>query len=115
MKDKLEYVVERKRNAELEAVAMLIKKRIMGYLQRKKYLKIRDDIITIQKNYKVRTHMLLFLAYLWLFFFLLRCGLTIRDLCIYGLHQSVYNFFLGTLLLQTIPEETLGSDYYSEG
>ncbi|KAM7442344.1 Unconventional myosin-X [Porites harrisoni] len=52
MKDKLEYVVERKRNAELEAVAMLIKKRIMGYLQRKKYLKIRDEIITIQKNYK---------------------------------------------------------------
>ncbi|XP_073237058.1 unconventional myosin-X-like isoform X2 [Porites lutea] len=52
MKDKLEYVVERKRNAELEAVAMLIKKRIMGFLQRKKYLKIRNDIITIQKNYK---------------------------------------------------------------
>ena len=62
MKDKLEYVVERKRNAELEAVAMLIKKRIMGYLQRKKYLKIRNDIITIQKNYKVHTHMLLFFS-----------------------------------------------------
>ena len=62
MKDKLEYVVERKRNAELEAVAMLIKKRIMGFLQRKKYLKIRNDIITIQKNYKVHTHMLLFFS-----------------------------------------------------
>ena len=62
MKDKLEYIVERKRNAELEAVAMLIKKRIMGFLQRKKYLKIRNDIITIQKNYKVHTHMLLFFS-----------------------------------------------------
>ena len=112
MKDKLEYVVERKRNAELEAVAMLIKKRIMGYLQRKKYLKIRNDIITIQKNYKVHTHMLLFFS---VFIFSLLCALTIRDLFIYGLHQSVYNFFLGSLLLQTIPEETLGSDYYSEG
>ena len=50
MKDKLEYVVERKRNAELEAVAMLIKKRIMGYLQRKKYLKIRNDIISKINN-----------------------------------------------------------------
>ena len=114
MKDKLEYVVERKRNAELEAVAMLIKKRIMGYLQRKKYLKIRNDIITIQKNYKVLTHMLLFFSVFFIFCPLL-CALTIRDLFIYGLHQSVYNFFLGTLLLQTIPEETLGSDYYSEG
>ena len=54
MKDNLEYIVERKRNSQLEAVAMLIKKRIVGYLQRKKYLKIRNDIITIQKNYKVR-------------------------------------------------------------
>lgn len=70
MKDKLEYVVERKRNAELEAVAMLIKKRIMGYLQRKKYLKIRNDIITIQKNYKVLTHMLLFFS---VFFSLTLC------------------------------------------
>ena len=62
MKDKLEYIVEHKRNAELEAVAMLIKKRIMGHLQRKKYLKIRNDIITIQKNYKVHTHMPLFFS-----------------------------------------------------
>ena len=68
MKDKLEYIVERKRNAELEAVAMLIKKRIMGYLQRKKYLKIRNDIITIQKNYKVLTHMLLFFSVFIIFF-----------------------------------------------
>ena len=114
MKDKLEYVVERKRNAELEAVAMLIKKRIMGYLQRKKYLKIRNDIITIQKNYKVLTHMLLFSS-VFIIIFPLLCALTISDLFVYGLHQSVYNFFLGALLLQTIPEETLGSDYYSEG
>ena len=70
MKDNLEYVVERKRNAELEAVAMLIKKRITGYLQRKKYLKIRNDIITIQKNYKVSTHMLLFIS---VFFFSTLC------------------------------------------
>ena len=73
MKDKLEYVVERKRNAELEAVAMLIKKRIMGYLQRKKYLKIRNDIITIQKNYKVLTHMLLFFSVFFFFFSLTLC------------------------------------------
>ena len=73
MKDKLEYVVERKRNAELEAVAMLIKKRIMGYLQRKKYLKIRNDIITIQKNYKVLTHMLLFFSVFIFFFPLTLC------------------------------------------
>ena len=53
MKDNLEYVIERKRNAQLEAVAMLIKRRIMGYLQRRKFLKIRQDIITIQKNYRV--------------------------------------------------------------
>lgn len=53
MKDNLEYVIERKRNEQLEAVAMLIKRRITGYLQRKKYLKIRQDIIKIQKNYKV--------------------------------------------------------------
>ena len=53
MKDNLEYRVERERNAQLEAVAILIKRRIMGYLQRKKYLKIREDIIKIQKNYKV--------------------------------------------------------------
>lgn len=53
MKDNLEYRVERERNAQLEAVAMMIKRRIMGYLQRKKYLKIRDDVIKIQKNYKV--------------------------------------------------------------
>lgn len=52
MKDNLEYRVERERNAQLEAVAILIKRRIMGYLQRKKYLKIREDIIKIQKNYK---------------------------------------------------------------
>ncbi|KAK2564848.1 Unconventional myosin-X [Acropora cervicornis] len=52
MKDNLEYRVERERNAQLEAVAMMIKRRIMGYLQRKKYLKIRDDVIKIQKNYK---------------------------------------------------------------
>lgn len=53
MKDNLEYRVERERNAQLEAVAMMIKRRIIGYLQRKKYLKIRDDVIKIQKNYKV--------------------------------------------------------------
>ena len=53
MKDNLEYIIERQRNVQLEAVAMMIKRRIMGYLQRKKYLKIRNDIITIQKNYKV--------------------------------------------------------------
>ncbi|KAJ7382056.1 Unconventional myosin-X [Desmophyllum pertusum] len=53
MKDNLEYMIEHKRNTQLEAVAMLIKRRILGYLQRKKYLKIRQDIITIQKNYKV--------------------------------------------------------------
>ena len=53
MKDGLEYRVERERNAQLEAVAMAIKRRIMGYLQRKKYLKIRNNIIMIQKNYKV--------------------------------------------------------------
>lgn len=53
MKDNLEYMVERQRNAQLEAVAMVIKRRIMGYIQRTKYLKIRNDIITIQKNYKV--------------------------------------------------------------
>lgn len=53
MRDGLEYRVERERNAQLEAVAMAIKRRIIGYLQRKKYLKIRNDIITIQKNYKV--------------------------------------------------------------
>lgn len=53
MKDNLEYRVERERNAQLEAVAMMIKRRIMGYIQRKKYLKIRDDVIKIQKNYKV--------------------------------------------------------------
>ena len=88
MKDKLEYVVERKRNAELEAVAMLIKKRIMGYLQRKKYLKIRNDIITIQKNYKVLTHMLLFFS-VFIFFF----SLTIRDVFIMvSINQCIISF-----------------------
>ena len=53
MKDHLEYLIERNRNAQLEAVAMLIKRRIMGYLQRKRFLKAREDVITIQKNYKV--------------------------------------------------------------
>lgn len=53
MKDNLEYLIERNRNAQLEAVAMLIKRRIMGYLQRKRFLKAREDVITIQKNYKV--------------------------------------------------------------
>ncbi|PFX28678.1 Unconventional myosin-X [Stylophora pistillata] len=52
MKDNLEYTIERMRNEQLEAVAMLIKRRIIGYLQRKKYLKIRQHIIVIQKNYK---------------------------------------------------------------
>jgi len=55
MKDNLEYLIERNRNAQLEAVAMLIKRRIMGYLQRKRFLKTRDNVITIQKNYKVLT------------------------------------------------------------
>ena len=53
MKDNLEYTIERMRNEQLEAVAMLIKRRIIGYLQRKKYLKIRQHITLIQKNYKV--------------------------------------------------------------
>lgn len=53
MKDHLEYLIERNRNAQLEAVAMLIKRRIMGYLQRKRFLKAREDVIMIQKNYKV--------------------------------------------------------------
>lgn len=53
MKDHLEYLIERNRNAQLEAVAMLIKRRIMGFLQRKRFLKAREDVITIQKNYKV--------------------------------------------------------------
>ena len=53
MKDHLEYMVERKRNSQLEAVAMVIKRRILGYLQRKKYLKIRNDVILIQKNFRV--------------------------------------------------------------
>ena len=91
MKDKLEYVVERKRNAELEAVAMLIKKRIMGYLQRKKYLKIRNDIITIQKNYKVLTHMLLFFS-VFIIVFPLLCALTIRDLFMVSINQCIISF-----------------------
>ena len=53
MKDHLEYLIERNRNAQLEAVAMLIKRRIMGYLQQKRFLKAREDVIAIQKNYKV--------------------------------------------------------------
>lgn len=64
MKDHLEYLIERNRNAQLEAVAMLIKRRIMGYLQRKRYLKARDNVITIQKNYKVlKRSVFLFLIY----------------------------------------------------
>jgi len=53
MKDHLEYLIERNRNAQLQAVAMLIKRRIMGYIQRERFLKAREDVITIQKNYKV--------------------------------------------------------------
>ena len=64
MKDHLEYLIERNRNAQLEAVAMLIKRRIMGYLQRKRFLKAREDVITIQKNYKVlKWSVFLFLIY----------------------------------------------------
>ena len=64
MKDHLEYLIERNRNAQLEAVAMLIKRRIMGYLQRKRFLKAREDVITIQKNYKVlKLSVFLFLIY----------------------------------------------------
>ena len=53
LKDQLEYSMERKRNAELVVAAMLIKKKIMGYLVRKRYLKTRNDIIRLQKLAKV--------------------------------------------------------------
>ena len=56
LKDQLEYSIERQRHAQLKVVAMTIKRRIVGYLQRKKYIKIRADIIRIQKNYKVCDH-----------------------------------------------------------
>ncbi|EDO44785.1 predicted protein [Nematostella vectensis] len=62
MKDRLDFSMERKRNAELEVVAMVIKKRIMGYLVRKKYLKIRNDVILLQKIAKGRFYRKKFLA-----------------------------------------------------
>lgn len=56
LKDQLEYTMERKRNAELVVAAMVIKKKIMGYLVRKRYLKIRNDIVRLQKLAKVRSN-----------------------------------------------------------
>lgn len=53
MKDQLEYTIERKRNAELVEVAMIIKRRIVGYIVRKQYLKTRSQIILLQKLAKV--------------------------------------------------------------
>ena len=108
MKDNLEYKVERERNAQLEAVAMLIKRRIMGYLQRKKFVKIRDHIIKIQKNYKVLECSVLLLS------------LIVQLLC--STNTDVVDdcdmcefFLLGSLLSEAIHQNEVGSHCHSEG
>ena len=63
MKDKLEAEIEIHRHKNINAASNVILYRIMAYIQRKKYIRIRSGIIIIQKTYKVSTSNLIFFAY----------------------------------------------------
>ena len=63
MKDKLEAEIEIHRHKNINAASNIIFYRIMAYIQRKKYIRIRLGIIIIQKTYKVSTINLIFFAY----------------------------------------------------
>ena len=53
MKDELEILLDKKRDKELREVAKVIKRCIIGYLARKRFLEKRAAIMLIQKVYKV--------------------------------------------------------------
>lgn len=55
MKDELEILLDKRRDKELREVAKVIKRCIVTYLTRKRFLEKRAAIIIIQKVYKVRT------------------------------------------------------------
>ncbi|KJE96920.1 myosin 10 [Capsaspora owczarzaki ATCC 30864] len=49
LREALEAVLEKQRQETLKAVANKIKARIMGYLQRKRFIKIRRQVVIVQK------------------------------------------------------------------
>ena len=53
MKDELEILLDKRRDKELREVAKVIKRCIIGYLARKRFLEKRAAIMLIQKVYKV--------------------------------------------------------------
>ena len=54
MKDELEIILDKRRDKELREVAKVIKRCIVAYLARKRFLEKRAAIMLIQKVYKVR-------------------------------------------------------------
>ena len=54
LKDELEIFLDKRRDKELREVAKVIKRCIIGYLARKRFLEKRAAIVLIQKVYKVR-------------------------------------------------------------
>ena len=54
LKDELEIFLDKRRDKELREVAKVIKRCIIGYLARKRFLEKRAAIMLIQKVYKVR-------------------------------------------------------------
>ena len=54
MKDKLEAEIEIHRSKNLRLAGIVILNEIVGYVQRKKFLRIKAAILLIQKMYKVR-------------------------------------------------------------
>ena len=53
MKDELEILLDKRRDKELREVAKVIKRCIIGYLARKRFLEKRAAIMLIQKVYRV--------------------------------------------------------------
>ena len=53
LKDELEILLDKRRDKELREVAKVIKRCIIGYLARKRFLEKRAAIMLIQKVYKV--------------------------------------------------------------
>jgi myosin heavy subunit len=53
LKDELEILMDKRRDKELREVAKVIKRCIIGYLARKRFLEKRAAIMLIQKVYRV--------------------------------------------------------------
>lgn len=52
LRESLEHKLEKQREVEVYKAAMIIQARIMGYMARKRYRKVLQCIVVIQKNYR---------------------------------------------------------------